>query len=61
MMLPQEVDWSEAAGHVPAVLRGVTKRLSQHPKEELAKDEVVGLRTAIKDGVAVELDDGLQQ
>ena len=61
MVLPQEVDWSEAAGDVPAVLRGVAERLSQRPKKELAKDEVVGLRPSFKDGVAVELDDGLQQ
>ena len=43
------------------MLRGVAKRLAQHPKEKLAKDEVVGLRPSLKDGIAVELDDGLQQ
>ena len=61
VVLPQKVNGPEATGDVPAVLRGVAKRLVQRPKEELAKDEVVSLRPSLKDGLTVELDKGLQQ
>ena len=61
MVLPQKIYGPKPARDVPAVLRVVAKRLAQRSKEELAKDEVVGLRPSLEDRATVKLNQGFQQ